>query len=472
MANSGSKSSGKDLQDSVNTNNEPGGLNESLQDLKERNQALLKALPGSVFRIGKDGTYLETSSHDPAHFPAPPLELIGSKVRDVMSAEQSRICMSGIKKTLHSRSTQIVEYQLDLNGEMRDLEARIAACGDDEVLIFTQDITDRKALRESLRDSEEKFQLISDQIFLGITIIQDGLIKFANEAMVNLSEYTIPEMMAWSPEEFAKVIHPEDRDFAIEQARKKQAGETKVVTHYSYRIITKSGAAKWIEQYSKSIPFRGKTADLVTVIDITAQKQFESDLKQSQEEIKYLSRQMEQFSLSVADMISTDNLQEVFKRISDSIIKYSDYRRVLISLFTEIYPYREIIGYGGIDEKIVDNLRRFEMPKSKYMLIKKGIPLGQMSYYVPHTMKDIFIKGTVVFGSGPAPEIEGAWHPEDNLFVCMNDREGNLIGVISVDESKSGRRPTDETVRPLEIFSSIITQIIVYNKAKLKLKDL
>lgn len=37
-----------------------------------------------------------------------------------------------------------------------------------------------------------------------------------------------------------------------------------------------------------------------------------------------------------------------------------------------------------------------------------------------------------------------AWDPEDALFVPMRDQEGNLLGIISVDEPHDGRRPTDE----------------------------
>jgi diguanylate cyclase (GGDEF)-like protein len=37
-----------------------------------------------------------------------------------------------------------------------------------------------------------------------------------------------------------------------------------------------------------------------------------------------------------------------------------------------------------------------------------------------------------------------AWDPEDALFVPMRDRRGLLLGVISVDEPVTGRRPTDD----------------------------
>jgi len=91
------------------------------------------------------------------------------------------------------------------------------------------------------------------------------------------------EMQAWKPREFVNVAHPEDRPFIIEQARKKQLGDPDVTVHYSYRIITKSGNLKWVDQYSKTIEYEGGYADLVTIFDITEQKLAEKALQESEE---------------------------------------------------------------------------------------------------------------------------------------------------------------------------------------------
>ncbi len=46
----------------------------------------------------------------------------------------------------------------------------------------------------------------------------------------------------------------------------------------------------------------------------------------------------------------------------------------------------------------------------------------------------------------------------------MNDENGQFIGVISVDDSKSGHKPSLETIRPLEIYASLIAQIIILKR--------
>jgi len=132
----------------------------------------------------------------------------------------------------------------------------------------------------ALRESEEKYRLLTEQNLLGVIIIQDGFVKYVNKAASELTEYSIKEALDWEINEFGRLFHPDDLEFVMEQAQKKQKGAKNVVPRYSYRIITKSGKVKWVDQYSKTIIFEGKTADLITIIDITDRKQSEVVLRE------------------------------------------------------------------------------------------------------------------------------------------------------------------------------------------------
>jgi diguanylate cyclase (GGDEF)-like protein len=46
----------------------------------------------------------------------------------------------------------------------------------------------------------------------------------------------------------------------------------------------------------------------------------------------------------------------------------------------------------------------------------------------------------------PRTSVPGAWHPEDSLMVPMRHTDGHLLGIMSVDEPISGRRPSDDEV--------------------------
>ncbi|MFX1574955.1 MAG: PAS domain S-box protein [Promethearchaeota archaeon] len=140
-------------------------------------------------------------------------------------------------------------------------------------------------LEQQLKESEEKFRIITQQSIIGIGILQANTIKYINEGASKINEYSIQEMQNWSITNIAGMIHPEDLSFAMEQARKKQIGEEEVVNNYEYRIITKSGKVKWIDQYSKTILYEGKPADLSIWIDITEKKKAEEVIRNTKTEL-------------------------------------------------------------------------------------------------------------------------------------------------------------------------------------------
>ncbi|MFC1670170.1 PAS domain S-box protein [Spirochaetota bacterium] len=151
----------------------------------------------------------------------------------------------------------------------------------------SRDITERRQAAEALRESEEKFRIISEQSLLGIIIIQDNMIKYYNDASVEIAGYPREEVEAWTVTDFFKTCHPDDLPVVMEQARKKQQGDNEgVVSNYSMRMITKSGETKWVDIYSKTINYEGKPADLVSVVDFTKKVKAEEELKRGEERLR------------------------------------------------------------------------------------------------------------------------------------------------------------------------------------------
>lgn len=151
-----------------------------------------------------------------------------------------------------------------------------------------RDITGRKSREKMLEESEEIFRVLSEQSLMGMHIIQDGVFRYANQATADICGFSIEEIRNWGPNEFAKVIHPDDLPLVMEQAKKKQTGEKEFIANYGWRLITKSGDLKWIESYSKTIRFGGGLADFVMMIDITNRKRAEDALRESEERYRMI----------------------------------------------------------------------------------------------------------------------------------------------------------------------------------------
>ncbi|MCP4760540.1 MAG: PAS domain S-box protein, partial [archaeon] len=137
-------------------------------------------------------------------------------------------------------------------------------------------LPDQKKYTEKISDNNNIFKIMCDESLISIYIIQDKLIKYVNKQASILCGYSLDEMHAWDLEEYLNVIHPEDLPFVMEQGRKKQEGnKSDIIERHSYRIITKLGKIKWVDNFSKTIYYDGKPANLVYLIDITKNKKSE-----------------------------------------------------------------------------------------------------------------------------------------------------------------------------------------------------
>ena len=151
---------------------------------------------------------------------------------------------------------------------------------------ISRNITHYKEADEALRESEEKFRLISEQALLAIGIIQDGQIQYANERYSKMTGYSLEEIYGWEPYGYAGTVYKDDLSFVMEQSRKKEAGDKDVVTNYRCRGLTKMKEIVWWEIYSKTITYHGRPADLFTLVDITDRVKSEKDRKALQAQLQ------------------------------------------------------------------------------------------------------------------------------------------------------------------------------------------
>ena len=229
-----------------------------------------------------------------------------------------------------------------------------------------------------------------------------------------------------------------------------------------------------LQSYGDPLRYTQKEADILSsVSDQVAiaidRKRAEEALIRSQDQLKRVSKQTEQLSLVAASILTVKDEQVLFDRISKAIVEHTDFQRVCIVYFQEPSALQRIVSHKNHTPESLTVLERSKRTAQSYLhLFQSGIRFGQFSYYIPHG-KDGGRPGNSRADVKNIVDDSLEWHPRDQLYVRMSDQFDRLIGVISVDMPKSGRKPTDESVRPLEIFSSLISQIIIFQKTR---KDL
>jgi PAS domain S-box-containing protein len=124
---------------------------------------------------------------------------------------------------------------------------------------------------------EEQFHELVDYALVGIYLVQDGKVLYANPAMATIFGYTQDEMMALSS--VLDLIAEADRALVAENIRKRLKGEAESL-HYTVRGQRKDGALIEIEVRGARTEHNGKVAILGTLLDITERKRAEQALSE------------------------------------------------------------------------------------------------------------------------------------------------------------------------------------------------
>ena len=242
-------------------------------------------------------------------------------------------------------------------------------------LTFIKDISNRKKMEKLLIEREHKFRMLAEQNLMGIVILQDNKVKYVNNAICDITGYSINEMYNWKAKEFAKAIHPDDHPFVMEQANKKQMGDVRnVVTRYTFRIFTKNQEIKWIDHYSKTVNYNGKPADFVMLVDITDQKKAEIDRLENEQNFRDLFE-------NATDLIQSVNVNGNFVYFNKKWLETLGYTRKEVERL-----------------KIADILR--EDQKTHYMEIFKKVCKGESfehikTVFLCKNSEEIFVEGNV-----------------------------------------------------------------------------
>ncbi|MDD1750081.1 MAG: PAS domain S-box protein [Methanothrix sp.] len=118
---------------------------------------------------------------------------------------------------------------------------------------------------------------------LGLAIIQDKKLVYANDGLADIIGINLEDMLALSSDDFMSMIYPDDRN-RILGTLIDGISSNKLPLRQEFRIIRKNGDIAWTDVRANFIDFQGKPAMQVALMDITSRKNAEIEANATKEE--------------------------------------------------------------------------------------------------------------------------------------------------------------------------------------------
>jgi diguanylate cyclase (GGDEF)-like protein/PAS domain S-box-containing protein/putative nucleotidyltransferase with HDIG domain len=265
--------------------------------------------------------------------------------------------------------------------------------------LITTDISARKQAEEALRESEERFRSLSASAPIGVFLTDlQGDCVYANPRLQAISGLTLEESLRYG---WSKVIHPDDRATVVEAASRatRQAGELSL----EFRILTPKGELGWAHVHTSPLfSAQGKQMGRVgTLEDITARKQAEEALRESESKYRTLLSNLPQrifFKDKSSVYVScNDNYARDLHILPDEIAGKTDY---------DFYP-QELADKYRTDDKRIMLSEKSEDIEERYLQD------GQETFV--HTVK-----------------------------TPVRDEKGNVVGILGIFWDISERKKMEE----------------------------
>ncbi len=209
-----------------------------------------------------------------------PDEVLGKNPRLLKSGQMP----AGEYQRLWQTITQGLEWRGEFhnrkkNGELfweaASISAITAAAGKiTHFVAIKEDITGRRMAEQALRQSEERFQQLSNATFEGICISENGRILDVNDQLLKMFGCERDEMVG---EDIFNFVAPDSR-MTVAQAIRNDLEET-----YEHQTRRKDGSCFDIEVRAKIMRIGDRKLRVAAMRDATERKQAEAALRQSQQ---------------------------------------------------------------------------------------------------------------------------------------------------------------------------------------------
>ena len=253
---------------------------EELRKSEERFRATFEQAAVGILQVGLDGGWLRFNDKFCDITGYEREELGAASVFSLISPEDfDRDFERGVSMLAGELRDYTEEKLIIGKGARRvwiNLTVSLVYDASDEPLYFiavVEDIGKRKEAEEELRQSEERFRVLSEEVVEGLVLSENGRIIDANRSLAEMFGYDLDELVGID----ASDLTPPDYR---EMVRRRILQED--TSHYESRGLKKDGTVFPIEIRPRHLPYSGRRIRVTSVIDLTERKRQEEALRQSE----------------------------------------------------------------------------------------------------------------------------------------------------------------------------------------------
>jgi len=325
------------------------------------------------------------------------------------------------------------------------------------LVIYAQDITDRRRSEEALKQSEALLKSIFQAAPIGIGLVYNRVLGWTNDQVALMLGYAVEELA----EKSARVLYESDEEFERVGLEKYvevlQGGPGGIETRWR----CKDGPMLDILLSSKAIDPRDLSAGIVfTALDITARKRSEEALQRYQDELerRVLERTSELMVANQALILEIEDRNRADKALRDSERRLSDIISFLPDPTFVIDGDGRVIAWNRAMETMTGIAAKDMLGKGNYeyavplygerrpMLIDMVLT-GDESGAGRHAR--VRRRGDVLFGESYIPRrgVRTERVYLSGTAAPLYDSQGNLVGAIESIRDITERKRAEEELR-------------------------
>ncbi len=335
-------------------------IENAISKVQYHQKAILDNMPYMAWLKDAEGRYLLVNEPFAQYFNIKLADIIGKLDREVFPEEIASIHEKYDAAVISTRKKKFFEDEWNLRGAACWIETFSAPVFNESKKLtgitgISIDITDRKAMEETIIKNEEHFRSLLQYSSDAITILdKSGIILFESSLRNRISDFLIDELIGKS---FEEIIHPDDVPI-FKEVIQSVLEEPGIQLKKEYRSLHKNKRWIYVESiFSNHISNPSIRGIVVNTRDVSDRKMSELKERVYHDNLVFLSN-------SALELLGLSDRDDIYRFIGHKLNSFLEDSIVVVAGYQESddqFIIKEISGVATFQNKISDILE-IELP--------------------------------------------------------------------------------------------------------------